>query len=115
MHQHIRAAAFACSLAFASVAGAQEWKTLFDGKSFAGWEDPSKKSPPGTAFTIEDGCLKATAHPAFDEDLFSTETFQDFELEFDWKISPRWNSGVKHRIQDRMIIVDDPASPRFEV
>ena len=32
---------------------------MFDGKSFAGWEDPAKKSPPGDSFAIEDGCLKS--------------------------------------------------------
>ena len=116
MHQHSRAAAFACGLLFVSLASAQEqaWKSLFDGKTFAGWEDPGKKSPPGTSFVIEDGCLKATSHPAFQEDLFTTETFRDFELEFDWKISPRGNSGIKYRIQDRVIIVNDPAVPKFE-
>src|SRR5947209_20282345 len=71
------------------------WKLLFDGKTYAGWEDPTKKSPPGDSFTIEDGCLKATSHPKIEEDLFTQETFADFELQFDWKISPRGNSGVK--------------------
>src|SRR5262245_36434089 len=77
------------------------FKLLFDGKTFAGWEDPTKKSPPGDNFVIEDGCLKSTSHPKIDEDLFTSETFSDFELQFDWKISPRGNSGVKYRIQKR--------------
>src|SRR5258708_23931763 len=63
------------------------WKLLFDGKSYQGWEDPSRKSPPGDSFTIEDACLKATSHPRIEEDLFTKDTFADFELEFDWKIS----------------------------
>ncbi len=89
------------------------WKLLFDGKTYAGWEDPTKKSPPGDSFTIEDGCLKATAHPKIEEDLFTQGRWSDFELEFDWKISPRGNSGVKYRIQDRVFLPDQRV-PRFE-
>jgi hypothetical protein len=89
------------------------WKLLFDGRSFAGWEDPTKKSPSGDSFIIEDGCLKSTSHPRIDEDLFTQETFADFELELDWRISPAGNSGVKYRIQDRVFLLDQKM-PRFE-
>ena len=89
------------------------WKLLFDGKSYANWEDPSKKSPPGDSFTIENGSLKAVAHPKIVEDLFSREAFGDFELEWDWKISHAGNSGVKYRIQDHIFLADQ-RTPRFE-
>ena len=82
------------------------WRLLFDGKTYANWEDPTTKSPPGDSFTIEDGCLKPVAHPTIEEDLFTKDTFTDFELEFDWKISPGGNSGVKYRIQDRGFLMD---------
>src|SRR5215813_2208188 len=97
------------AIASAGAAGATDssWQTLFDGKTFAHWEDPSKKSPAGTSFTIEDGCLKAVAHPAITEDLFTTDTYRDFELEFDWRIAPAGNSGVKYRIQDRVPLADE--------
>ncbi|MCS7024792.1 MAG: DUF1080 domain-containing protein [Bryobacteraceae bacterium] len=83
---------------------ASGWRLLFDGKSFQGWIDLSTLQPPGRSWTIEDGCLKATAKPRIREDLFTTESFGDFELAFEWKISPRGNSGVKYRIQDRFFI-----------
>jgi hypothetical protein len=89
------------------------WKLLFDGKSYANWQDPTKKSPPGDSFTVEDGCLKAVAHPKIVEDLFTKELFADFELEWDWKISPAGNSGVKYRIQDHLFLADQK-TPRFE-
>jgi hypothetical protein len=89
------------------------WKLLFDGTSYAGWEDPTKKTPPGDSFTIEDGCLKATAHPKINEDIFTRDTFADFDLEFDWKISSRGNSGVKYRIQDR-VFLPEKMVPHFE-
>ena len=96
------------ALLFAAAGSGADWKSLFDGKTFDGWEKPA-----GTPFVIEDGCLKSVRHPAISEDLFSKEKFGDFELEFDWKISPRGNSGVKYRIQDRIWLLDERL-PRFE-
>jgi hypothetical protein len=84
----------------------QNWHSLFDGKTFANWQ-------PADSFVIEDGCLKSVAHPRITEDLFSKETYGDFELEFDWKISPKGNSGVKYRIQDHLFVLEDKM-PRFE-
>jgi len=88
------------------------WRLLFDGHSFAGWQDPTVRNPPGDSFVIEDGCLKAVPHPKIVEDLFTRETFRDFELEIDWKISPRGNSGIKYRIQDHLYVAGGPG--KFE-
>ena len=104
----LRSAALVLISAALGVAAEGQWKSLFDGKTFDGWETPT-----GKPFVIEDGCLKAVAHPAIDEDLFTKERFGDFELEFDWKISPRGNSGVKYRIQDRVWLLDERV-PHFE-
>jgi len=89
------------------------WVLLFDGRDFSRWEDPARKSPAGDSFVIEDGCLKAVAHPRIVEDLFSEENYGDFELEWDWKISAAGNSGLKYRIQDR-VFLNGQLAPRFE-
>jgi hypothetical protein len=89
------------------------WQLLFDGYSFGGWEDPTKKDPPGDAWSIEDGCLKPTAKPRIVEDLFTKAKFRDFELTFEWKVAPGSNTGVKYRIQDRVMLVDQKF-PKFE-
>jgi hypothetical protein len=86
---------------------AEGWRLLFDGKTFNGWVDPTKQSPRGDSFVIDGGCLKSVSHAKIEEDLFSQATFQDFELEFDWKIAPRGNSGVKYRIQDHLFLNDE--------
>lgn len=80
------------------------WILLFDGKTMNHWVDPRQNTQPGDAWTIDDGCLKATSHPRITEDLFSEDTYRDFDLVFDWKISPAGNSGVKYRIQDHFFI-----------
>jgi hypothetical protein len=89
------------------------WVLLFNGRDFSHWEDPARKSPPGDSFVIADGCLKAVAHPRIVEDLFSEEKYDNFELEWDWKISPGGNSGLKYRIQDRVFLTGQRAF-RFE-
>lgn len=93
------------------------WKLLFDGKSLAGWEDPGGEDPPGDSWTVQEGCIKATDHPKIREDLFTLEEYGDFELAFEWKISPGGNSGLKYRIQDRALLIagkTNPDAKRFE-
>ncbi len=86
------------------------WTLLFDGRTMAGWDDPRLKTPAGNAWTIEDGCLKANAKPRITEDLFTKEKFRDFELGFEWRISPGGNSGVKYRIQDHWFVAPKDSS-----
>lgn len=104
-------------LAAASAALAGEWISLFDGKSFNGWIDPAKLSPPGDSWEIADGCIKARSHPKMREDLVSRESFTDFELEFEWRVLAKANSGVKYRIQDFAVLTKankPPNLPKFE-
>jgi hypothetical protein len=107
---------FAASAIAAGVLAAGPWKTLFDGKSFAGWRDVSKLDVPGNAWTIENGTLKSTRSPWINEDLFSLGEYEDFEMEFDWKISPGGNSGVKYRLQDAVFLNESLKRPvtKFE-
>ena len=120
----MRTGALACAVMFFGNAQAADnrltteekgagWRLLFDGETFKGWVDPTKKSPPGDSFVIDDGCLKAIPHPKITEDLFTIGTYRNFELRFDWKISPAGNSGIKYRIQDHLFL-NDGAAQKFE-
>lgn len=97
---------------------AEGWTLLFDGKSMANWIDPAGENPPGDAWTIEDGCLKAKPNPRITEDLVSKEKYGDFELQWDWKVSPGGNSGVKYRIQKFVVLSPETkkraAAKKFE-
>lgn len=115
---------FACLLLLAGMAfGAdnqltpeekkQGWALLFDGSTFKHWQDPAKKTPPGDAWTIEDGCLKTLANPRITEDLVSDRSYGDFELQFDWKVSERGNTGLKYRLQ-RTIFLDAAKMKEFK-
>ena len=71
---------------------------LFDGVSSTGWRAVGGGAFPWHCWSVEDGCLKAlVAKPAF-QDIRTVDEFEDFELEFEWKIAANGNSGVKYLI-----------------
>ena len=82
------------------------FRLLFDGQSMRGWRDPATEKPPGDSWVISDGCLQTRPKPRISEDLITKESFSDFELKFDWRVSPGGNTGVKYRIQ-RAVFIDD--------
>jgi hypothetical protein len=81
------------------------FRLLFDGHTMQNWRDPAHEEPPGDSWLIEDGCLKTRPKPRISEDLITRESFGDFELKFDWRISKGGNTGLKYRIQ-RTIFID---------
>jgi len=71
------------------------WKLLFDGKSTAGWRG-FKTPAPDAGWKVTDGALGPD--PKTSKDLVSKADFENFELTFDWKISPKGNSGVMYHV-----------------
>jgi hypothetical protein len=69
------------------------WKLLFDGQSGAGWHSFRKKSFPAKGWIAEEGWLHGLGKGG--GDLISDAEFKDFELQWEWKIAPNGNSGVK--------------------
>ncbi|HYP05473.1 MAG TPA: DUF1080 domain-containing protein [Bryobacteraceae bacterium] len=82
------------------------WKLLFDGKTMKGWQDPAKKSVPGSAWKVENGALATAKKPNLEEDLITEQSFGDFELKFDWRVAPGGNTGLKYRIQKEVFVAD---------
>jgi hypothetical protein len=81
------------------------WTLLFDGRSLDGWRGYKKADAAGLRWKIDDGALSlpaATAPGTQAGDIISKDTFEQFELVFDWRIAPGGNSGVKYFIlEDR--------------
>jgi len=71
---------------------AEGWKPLFNGKDFTGW-----KNPDPTRFLVEDGCLVGTQTDGRGADMFTTDSFDNFELRFTYKVKWPANSGVWFR------------------
>ena len=86
---------FAGLLATSAMAEEKGWISLFDGKTLDGWTSPTGGKP-GAGWKVEDGCIHREAKGG---DLISEKEYGDFELEFEWKISAKGNSGVKYRLR----------------
>jgi hypothetical protein len=73
-----------------AVGGGDGWKPLFDGKGLAGWRGV-RGSPDN--WRVEGGVLICTGKPG-SKWIATKETFDDFELELEFNVSPGGNSGV---------------------
>jgi hypothetical protein len=72
------------------------WRLLFDGKTTAGWRGFKKTDMPA-GWTVEAGALTRSA-PA--GDIVTLDEFDNFELAFDWLVTPAGNSGVFGRVTE---------------
>lgn len=71
------------------------WILLFDGKTSTGWTKSDGSAFPGKGWLIKDGCLSLQKdQPA--GDIITVAEYSDFELSFDFLMSPACNSGVKY-------------------
>jgi hypothetical protein len=77
------------------------WKLLFDGKTPAGWRAYAHQDFPSPRWGVKNGCLcvDTSASPT-SSDLVTAEKFDDFDLKFQWRISPAGNSGVKYMVHE---------------
>ncbi|MFL5464556.1 MAG: DUF1080 domain-containing protein, partial [Gemmatimonadaceae bacterium] len=88
------------------------WRMLFDGKSFDSWRGLGYDTVPTAHWKIENGTIRKLAdgqvprlpdgQPAAGGDLMTRDTFRDFELAWDWKISRAGNSGVKYNVSEEI-------------
>jgi hypothetical protein len=104
-----------------------DWISLFDGKTLAGWRGYRKPDATTTRWTIEDGMLTIAAATGADTrgalDLITTDSYDSFELTWEWRISEGGNSGVKYFVvedRDAAIgheyqIIDDERHPDAKI
>ncbi|MBG9378338.1 DUF1080 domain-containing protein [Panacibacter sp. DH6] len=78
---------------------AEGWKLLFDGKSLDGWR--TFKNATGSSWQVVDGMLCSTKPQGHSNpDIITNDMFGDFELQIDWKISPKGNSGIMYMVTE---------------
>lgn len=83
----------------------KEWTSLFDGKTTNGWHTYGKDAV-GEAWKVVDGTLmldpsnKQGWQIKGGGDIVSNESYGDFHLQLEWKISSKGNSGVIFFVQD---------------
>jgi hypothetical protein len=76
-----------------SAQAAAGWRPLFDGTSTAAWRGYKNQNFPA-GWRIENGVLTKSGSV---DDIMTKEQFGNFELAFDWKLSPGGNAGVFYR------------------
>ncbi|MCC6538804.1 MAG: DUF1080 domain-containing protein [Bryobacterales bacterium] len=94
-------------LSTAAAAAPPAWETLFDGHSFAGWRSPSGETALEGAWRIDPGgLLTVRPHVQHRTDLWTTRTdYLDFDLEWEWRSTPRANSGIKFWVEKAYTLV----------
>lgn len=77
----------------------QGWRLLFDGQTTTGWRGFQKEVFPTNGWTVADSCLECLGKKG--GDIVTTEKFTDFELTWEWRLSPKGNSGVKYFVDEK--------------
>ena len=66
-----------------------EWRTLFDGSSLANWRGVDGETLPA-GWGISNGVIKNSGGEQY---LITRDSFEDFELELEWKADLKGNGG----------------------
>lgn len=81
---------------------AQGWELLWDGKTKNGWKGARSDEFPKQGWKIRNGILSVLssggAESAAGGDIVTKESFSDFELKVDFKLTPGANSGIKYYV-----------------
>ena len=103
------------------------WMLLFNGRNLDGWRGYKKSDATGTRWKVENGMLTLPPSDGKDtlgaRDIISNDTFEQFELAWEWLISQAGNSGVKYFVledRDAAIgheyqLIDDQRHPDAKV
>ena len=108
-----RAAAAAQASAPASLTTEEKaagWRLLFDGHSLAGWRLYGKPATTaiGPGWKVDDGILKKIAGIKTG-DIITEQTYDNFELSWEWRIEKEGNNGVKYFVTEKR-----PGAPGHE-
>ena len=75
----------------------QGWRLLFNGENLTGWREVKQDTPPEKGWEVENGIL--TVNRDGDRkggDIITRETFSDFDLIVEFRITRGANSGIKY-------------------
>ena len=88
------------------------WILLFDGETFNGWRGLGLEKVPEGQWVIENESIKkiprsegpkqTDGQPILGGDLITIETFENFELIWEWKLNKNGNSGIKYNVSEEL-------------
>ena len=77
---------------------AQGWTLLWDGAGGRGWRGAKQEGLPPQGWTVEDGALTVRKGGG---DLLTTETYGNFILKLEFRLTEGANSGIKYRVDSQ--------------
>ncbi|MFA6542989.1 MAG: DUF1080 domain-containing protein [Limisphaerales bacterium] len=77
----------------------EAWQPLFDGRTFNGWRGYRQQAMPAAGWEIQDGMLK-TVPKVKGGEIITERKFKDFDLSWEWRISPAGNNGIKYFVTE---------------
>ncbi len=90
----------------------QGWELLFDGKTLNGWRGLGRDTVETNNWKVENGeihKIDSRLIPPLPNgekinggDLMTIDTFDNFELTFEWKIKEAGNSGIKYNVSEEL-------------
>jgi len=82
------------------------WRMLWDGESADGWRGAKLDHFPENGWVMEDGVLKVLSSGGYESrnggDIVTMNTYSDFELSVDFKITEGANSGIKYFVDPEL-------------
>jgi len=98
---------------------ADGWQLLFDGVSTAGWRGYNKEAFPEEGWGVADGNLIVMASDGSEEglggDIVTEAEFSNFELTFEFLVTPEGNSGVFFRVVENPERTLWQVAPEYQV
>lgn len=92
------------------------WKLLFDGKTTSGWRGAFLDSFPAKGWKVEGGQLIVESSTGREStnggDIVTKDTYSNFELTVDFKITEGANSGIKYFVDPAQ---QAPANPKSAI
>lgn len=88
------------------------WQVLFDSSATAGLRGYGRPDFPVDRWIVDGGELRTVVGQGID--LITVDPYEDFELEFEWRVAPGGNSGVLYRVRETA----DPAwttGPEYQI
>ena len=76
------------------------WRLLFDGKTTDGWHAFRGKDVPDKWKVLHGALVISPKNGKQGGDIVTDEGFDNFELSFEWKVTPGANSGVMYRVSE---------------
>lgn len=82
------------------------WRLLWDGRTSEGWQGARLDTFPASGWTMADGLLTIEATDGGEStgpgDIVTTDSFGDFELELEFRITEGANSGIKYFVDPEL-------------